>query len=128
MVILDTNIIIDHLRTLGNKESHIVKLSKILPKDDLAISLVTIQELFQGKSTLNTEREKNLLAVIEGLRILPYTYQIAKIAGQINRDIENKIEFADAAIAATAIVNEAKLFTLNKKDFQDIKGLEFFII
>lgn len=124
MVILDTNIIIDHLRTLGKKESHFVKLSKILPKEDLAISLVTIQELFQGKSTRSVEQEKNLLAVIEPLKILPYTYQIAKIAGQINRAVKNTIEFADSAIAATAIVNEAKLFTLNKKDFHHISGLE----
>ena len=124
MIILDTNIIIDHLRILGNKESYFVKLSKILPKDDLAISLVTIQELFQGKSTRDTEPEKNLIAVIEPLKILPYTYQIAKLAGQINRDVKNTIEFTDAAIAATAIVNKAKLFTLNKKDFHDISGLE----
>ncbi len=128
MVILDTNIIIDHLRTIGKKESYFVKLSKILPKDDLAISLVTVQELFQGRNTRNIEQEKNLIAVIAPLKILLYTYQTAKLAGQINRDVKNTIDFADAAIAATTLVNGAKLFTLNKKDFQNVDGLEFFII
>lgn len=37
---------------------------------------------------------------------------------------ELNTQFADAAIAATAIINKAKLATLNKKDFQRIKELE----
>ena len=126
MVILDTNIVIDHLRTLGKKESYLVKLSKTQPKDDLAISVLTIQELFTGKSTLNTDQEKNLLAAIAPLKVLPYTFQVAKLAGQISRDSKDEIEFVDIAIASTAIVNDALLFTLNRKDFSNIKDLELF--
>ena len=98
------------------------------PKAALAISLVSVQELFEGRSTLLEENEKNLLATISPLRILPYTYEVAKLAGTIARDIQQPIELADAAIAATTILNQARLYTLNRKDFQGIAELELLAI
>ena len=50
---------------------------------------------------------------------------VAKSAGSIARDLDKPLDLADAAIAATAILNGAKLSTFNKKDFQGIKDLEF---
>ena len=58
------------------------------------------------------------------MNILPYSYEVAQMAGRIARDHKQPIEFPDAAIAATAIVNNASLFTLNQKDFKGIKELE----
>lgn len=98
------------------------------PKAALAISLVSVQELFEGRSTLLEESEKNLLATISPLRILPYTYEVAKLAGTIARDIKKPIELADAAIAATTILNQAQLYTLNRKDFKEIPELELFLM
>ena len=125
MVILDTNIIIDHLRT-REKESSLVLLLKTRSKDEFAISILTIQELYEGKSTRNENLEQKLLATISPLKILPYTFDVAQLAGQIARDEKPSIELADAAIAATAIINGSLLFTLNKKDFRGIKNLELF--
>lgn len=124
MIILDTNIIIDHLRMRGTKESELMKFAKKHVKEDLAISVVSIQELYEGQSTLNENKEEYLLATITPLKILPYTYQTAQLAGEIARDLKNPIEFADAAIAATSIFNGALLYTLNKKHFLGIKNLE----
>ena len=42
------------------------------------------------------------------------------------RDISTPLEFMDAAIAATAILHGAQLFTLNKKDFERIGDLELY--
>ena len=129
MVILDTNIIIDHLRSTSKKRhSVLMDLVDQSPKAALAISLVSVQELFEGRSTLLEESEKNLLATISPLRILPYTYEVAKLAGTIARDIQQPIELADAAIAATTILNQARLYTLNRKDFQGIAELELLAI
>ncbi|OGK10219.1 hypothetical protein A2767_02095 [Candidatus Roizmanbacteria bacterium RIFCSPHIGHO2_01_FULL_35_10] len=69
-----------------------------------------------------------LLSIISNLEILPYNYDVSRLAGKIIRDTSRYVGFADAAIAATAVVNDAELFTLNKKDFQDIKGIHFFIL
>lgn len=122
MVILDTSIIIDHLRQAGKKSS-LDKLVEQAPKQSLAISTITIQELYEGTSTRDESKEKDLLVVISPLRILPYSYDIAKLAGEIIRDQKPNLGFADVAIAATVIFNEAQFLTLNKKDFEGIENL-----
>ena len=124
MVILDTNIIIDHIRLLKKSDSHFVKIVRPRPKETFAISVISIQELYIGKSSKQVEKEKDVLAIIRVLQILPYTYQTAQLAGEIIRDSKNPVSFVDAAIAATAIINDCQLFTLNKKHFEGIKNLE----
>lgn len=123
MVVLDTNIFIEHLRRRG-KDSPLLKLDEKFPKEDFALSIVSIQELYEGKSTRDEKEEQFLLATITPLKILPYTFEVAKLAGEIARDLSYPIELADAAIASTAIINGCQLATLNKKDFQGIKDLE----
>jgi len=125
MVILDTNIIIDHLRRKKG-ESWLMKISQLYPKESLGISIVTVQELYEGKSTKQLLKEQLMLATITPLKIFAYTWEIAKLAGEIARDLPSPLEFADAAIAATAIINRAKLLTLNQKDFSKISQLHLF--
>jgi len=125
MVVLDTSIIIDHLRQPPEK-SKLIKMFKI-SSEDCGLSLVSVQELYEGESTKKDEEERYLLSTLTQIEILPYTYDVAKLAGQIARDLGRPIDLADAAIAATAILNGAQLFTLNKKDFQGIKNLEFLV-
>ncbi len=125
MVILDTNIIIDHLR-LGNPANSIfANIMNKHPKKDLAISIITVQELYGGQSTRENEVGRAIIGMISQLKILPYTHDVAKYAGEIARDLNSPISLADAAIAATTLLNKARLLTLNKKDFQGIKNLEF---
>lgn len=123
MVVLDTSLIIDHLRQTGQQETLLRRVQNTV-KNDLAISVISIQELYRGQSTKDLGQEKNLLATIGPLKILPYTYEVAELAGQLARDLDHLIEFADATIAATAIVNGASLLTLNRKDFSEIPDLE----
>lgn len=124
MVVLDTSIIIDHLRTATSGESHLLHLAKAKPKETLALSVISVQELYEGHSTRNKEKEKSLLATIAPLGILPYTYETAKLAGQIARDLGRTVELADAAIAATTIFHNAQLYTLDKRGFAGIRDLE----
>ncbi len=123
MVILDTNIIIDHLRLSEKQDSELIKIAKQKPKEVLAISMISVQELYEGRSTKDNEKEQYLLATISPLQILPYTYEIAQLAGEIARDLDHPIELADAIIAATTLLNGASLLTLNKKDFISIENL-----
>ncbi len=125
MVILDTNIIIDHLRQYPrNKKSALDKVIKTIPQNELFLSVISIQELFTGKSTRDKRTEEWIFEVISPFKVVLYDEQVAKLAGQIERDLGRPIEFPDAAIAATTILNKAKLFTLNKKDFQAVKRLK----
>ncbi|MBI2334729.1 PIN domain-containing protein [Candidatus Daviesbacteria bacterium] len=126
MVILDTNIIIDHLRQHASRDSLLSKLLHTVKLDEIAISMITIQELFAGQSTKDEEILKQILAILAPFRVLPYTWEVARMAGEIDRDQKRPVSFADVAIAATAIINGARFFTLDKKDFQNIKDLELF--
>jgi predicted nucleic acid-binding protein len=54
---------------------------------------------------------------------LPYNYLIAETAGSVIRDSNKIVTFADAAIAATAIIHQLDLITLNAKVFKDIEGV-----
>ena len=123
MVILDTSIIIDQLRR-PPKESYLFKLAQKLSKESFALSVLSVQELYGDQSTRDTRREELMLATISPLKILPYTFEVAQLAGEIIRDFPQPIKFVDAAIAATTVVNRAILATLNRQDFQRITDFE----
>lgn len=125
MVVLDTSIIIDHLRC-STGQSKLIRLVESHPHQELGISLITVQELYEGQSTLIEAKETDLITVLAGLKVLPYTFDVAKLAGTIARDLPHPIELADAAIASTAILNFCPLYTLNPKDFLPIPGLDLF--
>ena len=122
MVILDTNILIDALRKKSEK-TFLEEILETTSKEDLSISVITIQELYQGRSVMESEKEKDMQTLLAPLKILPYSYDVAKQAGEIVREKQYEITFADAAIAATAIINHIPLYTLNRKDFSQIPGL-----
>lgn len=122
MVVIDTSVLIDHIRQKGKNSIFDEFFKK--SQDNFAISLVSVQELYEGESTRETEIESEIINLINSLEVLPYVFETAKLAGEIARDFDRPIELADAAIAATAILNKASLFTLNKKDFKGIKGLK----
>ena len=124
MVILDTSVLIDYLRRSEKVDSLLPEFIQLHQKDKTAISILTIQELYAGKSSKEMKKEQRFLKVVSLLEILPYTYETAKLAGEIVRDLGKPMGFPDAAIAATAILNKAKLLTLNKKDFHLIKNLK----
>lgn len=122
MVVIDTSILIDHIRQKG-KNSIFDEFAK-KSQEILALSLISVQELFEGKSTKNAETEYEIVSLIKSLEVIPYTFENAKLAGEIARDLDHSIDLADVAIAAAAILNKAKLLTLNKKDFKGIKDLK----
>lgn len=124
MVLVDTSIIIDHLRLRG-QNSRLIKLAEKFPQEKFTLSIISVQKLYEGRSTKELAREKELLITISLFTILSYTYKIAELAGTIARDLGKPVDFADMAIASTAIINRCPLFTLNKRDFQDVKGLAF---
>jgi predicted nucleic acid-binding protein len=126
MVVLDTTIIIDHLRQSNEKTTLLSTIASKYPVSSLAITTITVQELYEGTSTRIPEKEKDLLAIITPLKILPYTFDVAVLAGTIARDLSHPIELADAAIAATCIYYDYQLATLNQKDFQGIPQLTLY--
>lgn len=124
MVILDTSVLIDFLRRPENEDSPLKQFGRLYAAGETAISILSIQELYSGQSSRDSKKEQLFLKIVDSCEILPYSYEVAKLAGEIVRDSGRSLGFPDAAIAATAILNKASLFTLNKKDFKGIKVLK----
>lgn len=115
MVILDTNIIIDHLRSGSGKDTWLRKLVEKEGYKSLSLSIISIQELFSGTSTRVELMKENLLATIAPIQLLPYTFAIAQYAGVLIGDAKQTCTFVDAAIVATALVHDIELISLDKK-------------
>ena len=122
MVVLDTSVIIAHLRQ-KTKDSLLRRLA-VKYKNQMAISVVTLQELYEGQSTRDQIKENYMLSILTPLKILPYTEEVAKLAGILGRDNQTSADLADLAIAATAIVYKTPLATINTKHFSSLKDLD----
>ncbi len=122
-VVVDTSIIIDHLRQV-KKPKTLLKATLEDKHTTFIISSDVIQELFAGQSSKTVEPKDEIRKILKSFHIIDVTPEIDELAGQIMKDTKPGIQFADAAIAATAIINSARLVTLDKKDFQGIKNLE----
>ena len=125
MVVLDTNILIDHFRAIAHGGSSLFEtlLTKISPRE-LAISIISIQEFFTGKSMRNKKNYDQILFLLQKFTVLPYSLKIALLAGEISRESAVDMGFADAAIAATCLANDARLYSLNVKHFKTIKRIQ----
>ena len=44
----------------------------------------------------------------------------------IDTSMPLRVMIADRLIAATTLINNYEIFTLNKKDFDDVKGVKFY--
>lgn len=86
------------------------------------ISSVTVFELLLRKT--NMEPVEKFIAKTE---ILNFDEPAAKMASQLDKSLKQKgtpVDWRDLFIAATAIVNNCELATLNRKDFEKIEGLK----
>ncbi|PIR43790.1 VapC toxin family PIN domain ribonuclease [candidate division WWE3 bacterium CG10_big_fil_rev_8_21_14_0_10_32_10] len=124
MYLLDTNIIIDHLRI---KEG-VIQKEWVSPG---YISFVTYSELFYGvyKSKFS---KKNLLLLSDFLEeneiiVINSDNKTCEYFGRLKAHLEKRgrrIEDADLFIAATAITNNLVLVTQNNKHFRKIEDLK----
>lgn len=114
MYLFDTDVLIWILR--GNKQT-IKKASQLKDKQPIAISVISIAEIFKNifSSELNTTEK-----FLDSHVILQVTKQIAKQAGLYWQDYHPELKgltLTDCLIAATVKENNASLVTLNTKHF-----------
>lgn len=122
--LLDTNIIVNHLRKKKIIEEEIIKAGA-------SISIITLAELFCGAYKSNNPSKS--FAIIEqiismlNLEILNLNEQVVAKFGSFKAELEMKgvrLEDFDLLIGATADANNLILKTENKRHFQRIKGLK----
>jgi predicted nucleic acid-binding protein len=122
-MVIDTNIFIEHLRA---KDKLTTNLAQLPPDKELFVSAVSLYELFMGATT--PEKKNDIRLITEDLSILPFNDLIAIEAAKIYHELKlsNKlIEFRDIFIAATCLVHQLPLHTLNKQHFKRIEDWKF---
>lgn len=117
--VIDTSVLIDHLRGFEPAKAVIEKISG---KYFIAyMSSLTEAELFSGENAKLEKKREELINLIKLFEKVIVNNEIAQKAGEFRRDYG--IEIPDAIIAATAFHQNCKLWTKNKKDFENIKGI-----
>lgn len=123
MILCDTNILVEFYK---NNSTVINELQQI-GIDQLAISIVTQAELYYG--AINKVEFTRIQKHLNLLRNLPIDQQISDQFIQLmgRYALSHKLAIPDALIAATALVHDIRLYTLNLKDFRFIEGLNLYI-
>jgi predicted nucleic acid-binding protein len=120
-MVIDTSVFIEFLRKKDKTNTILYSISEV---DPLAISSVTLYELLMGAT--DSKKLYDIQLLTEDLLILPFDDRVAAKSGEIYHQLrkENKmIEFRDIFIAATCIIYQMPLKTLNTKHFERISGL-----
>jgi predicted nucleic acid-binding protein len=124
-IVVDTSVLIDYLRQ-QNKAGTVFHQVFTNKTYQACIALVTMTELWAGKSMANIETETRVSELIKHCEVLFPNEQIAQSAGRLLRESNYEMDFADAEIAATSVVEMLPLLTLNVKHFRAIKELRLF--
>lgn len=118
-ILIDTDIVIDLLR--GDKQA----LSHFkIESESICFSVVTVAEIYAGikgkKEVVEVERLFSIFPVIAA------TNEIAREAGKLVKQYRpsHSVEIPDALIAATCLVSDSELHTLNVKHYPMLKGLK----
>ena len=117
-LLFDTDVVIDYLRD----QADAVQYLENRPEEWL-ISSIAVAELYSG---VRDESEREALEVfLKAFEIVPVDREIAIKGGTYRRDYmkSHNTGLADALIAATADVRQAKLVTLNRRHFPMLKEI-----
>jgi tRNA(fMet)-specific endonuclease VapC len=122
MILCDTNILIEFYK---NNAPVVQELHQI-GQDQLAISAITQAELYFG--ALNKAELAKIKQHLSLLRLFPIDLPISSaFLGLMEAySLSHRLGLPDALIAATGLVHNLPLYTLNVKDFQFIAGLELY--
>jgi len=122
MILVDTNIFIEYYKN----NAAICNLFEHINPQDIAVSDVVCAELYYGAR--NKQELAAIVADMEKLTTLAITPKISRLAVDLIKQfcLSFKLKLPDALIAATAILHNAELFTLNRKDFSYIPNLKLY--
>lgn len=119
LVLCDTNILIELSKNNGTVRTELDKIGV----SQIVVSAISAGELLYGA------RDKQDLTLIRrslnSIAIVHTDIQISKIAVQLieKYSLSHHLDVPDAFIAATSLVHNCRLYTLNLKHFKYIEGL-----
>jgi tRNA(fMet)-specific endonuclease VapC len=120
-MVIDTSVFIEYLRA---SDKTTTTLWALPDGTALHVSVITLYELHLGATT--PSKQQDVTTLLRSMTLLPLTPAIAEEAAQNYRDLRSRnqlIGHRDLFIAATALVHNLPVKTLNQKHFSRIKGL-----
>lgn len=120
IILCDTNIFIEFF----HENDRITQELDYLGFDRLAISVIAAGEIYYGMRKREIARTKELLRKFNLYHLDKETSDLFIQFMLGYRD--NGISVPDALVAATAVSHHVELFTLNRSDFEFIKGLKLY--
>ena len=117
MILVDTDIFIDHFRNFKSSTAFIENTAA-----DIAVSVLTVTEILSGKDCEKSEVRSQIEDFFSSMKKIEVDLNMAKKAGEFRRVYG--ISLVDAIIAATAFELKIPLCSRNKKDFGKIKQIE----
>jgi predicted nucleic acid-binding protein len=122
MILCDTNILIEFYKN----NPQISQTFRAVGKNELAISVITEAELYFG--ALNKAELRMIQRHLSSLHRFDLDTAVSNQFLHLMKtySLSHKLSIPDALIAATALVHNVELFTLNIKDFHFIPGLTLF--
>jgi predicted nucleic acid-binding protein len=130
-LILDSSVVIAAERRGTMVPQLIEEIVKATGDQNAALSAIGLTELVHGIYRANSsetrfKREFYLSGLLASLEVVPYTKEVAMIAGQIDGEQQSRgvvIPYVDLLIGATALSLDYAVLTGNLRDFQRIPGL-----
>ncbi len=122
--ILDTNTLIYYFRGQGNVAATLLAT----PPVEVAVPSVVVYELETGirKSSQPEKRERQLGALLDAARVLPFDRACASEAARVRAELEQSgtpIGPVDILIAGTVLAHNGVLVTHNVDEFRRIPEL-----
>ena len=123
MIHLDTSVLIDALT--GSRRSLDDLRRAIVEGHRLAMSAIV---LFEWRRGPRTPRELvDQAALLPDTAVVPFGVAEASAAAELYRTVRHaRGREADLTVAATALTRRATLWTLNRRDFIDVPGLDLY--
>ncbi|MGI8657796.1 MAG: type II toxin-antitoxin system VapC family toxin [Candidatus Limnocylindria bacterium] len=118
VIVLDTTVLVDHLRGLDAARAYLLKLPSVP-----ACSEVTRVELLQGLRHPERRATERLMAAIKWI---PVDERISRRAGDLGRRFRRShadLGIGDLIVAATALELDARLATANVRHFPMFRRL-----
>jgi tRNA(fMet)-specific endonuclease VapC len=122
-VLIDTGPLVEHERDGWSVEAAV-------DDEDWAISVVTVSELLHGVHRARGGRRARRRAFVEGVlagaEVIPITTPVARVHAEVWAGLTTKGEMIgahDLWIAATALAHGFGVVTINRRDFERVRGL-----
>jgi predicted nucleic acid-binding protein len=121
MKLLDTSVAVDHLR---GAQPAVDLLSNLVNADEsVAASEIVRFELLAGVRVSEIDQLEQFFAALSWIQVDEDIARAAGTLARVHRRAYSGIDDADYLIAATAIILDAELLTVNVRHFPMLEGL-----